>query len=147
MNILGISCYYHDAAAAILQDGILIAASEEERFSRAPVGHASMKPVQGFQAPWDPTRPLFGEDDAQPWVAVEHPAEDQVMHGNRRVERVADDVDEVVVGEPPRLGKPGRVHEDQHAKLFDPREDLAEAFGRKVFAGDIGRDLDAAEAQ
>ena len=34
MNILGISCYYHDAAAAILQDGILIAASEEERFSR-----------------------------------------------------------------------------------------------------------------
>ncbi|MGA7459835.1 MAG: carbamoyltransferase N-terminal domain-containing protein [Candidatus Korobacteraceae bacterium] len=34
MNILGISCYYHDAAAAILQDGKLIAASEEERFSR-----------------------------------------------------------------------------------------------------------------
>jgi carbamoyltransferase len=34
MNILGISCYYHDAAAAILQDGMLIAASEEERFSR-----------------------------------------------------------------------------------------------------------------
>ena len=34
MNILGISCYYHDAAAAILQDGHLIAASEEERFSR-----------------------------------------------------------------------------------------------------------------
>src|SRR6202000_2619840 len=34
MNILGISCYYHDAAAALLQDGQLIAASEEERFSR-----------------------------------------------------------------------------------------------------------------
>jgi carbamoyltransferase len=34
MNILGISCYYHDAAAAILQDGQLIAAAEEERFSR-----------------------------------------------------------------------------------------------------------------
>ncbi len=34
MNILGISCYYHDAAAALLQDGKLIAASEEERFSR-----------------------------------------------------------------------------------------------------------------
>ena len=34
MNILGISCFYHDAAAALLQDGILLAAAEEERFSR-----------------------------------------------------------------------------------------------------------------
>lgn len=34
MYILGISCYYHDAAAAILKDGVLIAAAEEERFSR-----------------------------------------------------------------------------------------------------------------
>ena len=34
MNILGISCFYHDAAAALLQDGRLIAAAEEERFSR-----------------------------------------------------------------------------------------------------------------
>ncbi len=34
MNILGISCFYHDAAAALLVDGRLIAASEEERFSR-----------------------------------------------------------------------------------------------------------------
>ena len=34
MNILGISCYYHDAAAALLMDGDLIAAAEEERFSR-----------------------------------------------------------------------------------------------------------------
>jgi carbamoyltransferase len=34
MNILGISCYYHDAAAAILRDGQLIAAAEEERFTR-----------------------------------------------------------------------------------------------------------------
>ena len=34
MNILGISCYYHDAAAALISDGDLIAAAEEERFSR-----------------------------------------------------------------------------------------------------------------
>jgi len=32
--ILGISCFYHDAAAALLKDGVLIAAAEEERFSR-----------------------------------------------------------------------------------------------------------------
>jgi carbamoyltransferase len=34
MHILGISCFYHDAAAALLRDGVLIAAAEEERFSR-----------------------------------------------------------------------------------------------------------------
>ncbi len=34
MNVLGISCFYHDAAAALLVDGQLVAASEEERFSR-----------------------------------------------------------------------------------------------------------------
>lgn len=34
MNILGISCYYHDAAAALLMDGNLVAAAEEERFTR-----------------------------------------------------------------------------------------------------------------
>jgi carbamoyltransferase len=34
MHILGISCYFHDAAAALLRDGQLVAAAEEERFSR-----------------------------------------------------------------------------------------------------------------
>ncbi|MBM3144917.1 MAG: carbamoyltransferase [Chloroflexi bacterium] len=34
MYILGISCYYHDAAAALLKDGMLVAAAEEERFTR-----------------------------------------------------------------------------------------------------------------
>jgi carbamoyltransferase len=32
--ILGISCYYHDSGAALLKDGILIAAAQEERFTR-----------------------------------------------------------------------------------------------------------------
>lgn len=34
MNILGISAYFHDASAALLQDGVLTACAEEERFSR-----------------------------------------------------------------------------------------------------------------
>ncbi len=34
MYILGISCYYHDSAAAVLKDGQVVAAVEEERFSR-----------------------------------------------------------------------------------------------------------------
>lgn len=32
--IIGISCYYHDSAACLLKDGVLIAAAEEERFNR-----------------------------------------------------------------------------------------------------------------
>jgi carbamoyltransferase len=34
MNLLGISCYFHDSAAALVCDGLLTAAAEEERFSR-----------------------------------------------------------------------------------------------------------------
>jgi carbamoyltransferase len=34
MNILGISCYYHDSSAAIIKDGKIIAAVQEERFTR-----------------------------------------------------------------------------------------------------------------
>jgi len=34
MNILGLSCYYHDSAAAIIKDGRLAAAAQEERFTR-----------------------------------------------------------------------------------------------------------------
>jgi carbamoyltransferase len=34
MDILGISAYYHDSAAALVRDGEIIAAAQEERFSR-----------------------------------------------------------------------------------------------------------------
>ena len=34
MNILGISALYHDAAACLVKDGEIIAAAQEERFTR-----------------------------------------------------------------------------------------------------------------
>lgn len=34
MNVLGLSFYYHDSSAALVKDGVLVAAAEEERFSR-----------------------------------------------------------------------------------------------------------------
>ncbi|HMR57189.1 MAG TPA: carbamoyltransferase N-terminal domain-containing protein, partial [Cyclobacteriaceae bacterium] len=34
MKILGISAFYHDSAAAILDDGVIVAAAQEERFTR-----------------------------------------------------------------------------------------------------------------
>jgi len=34
VNVLGISAFYHDSAAALVQDGALVAAAQEERFTR-----------------------------------------------------------------------------------------------------------------
>ena len=44
MRILGLSCDYHDAAAALVVDGEVVAAAEEERFSR--IKHDSALPGQ-----------------------------------------------------------------------------------------------------
>jgi carbamoyltransferase len=56
--ILGVNCYKHDAAAALLVDGVLVGASEEERFTRRKhdadyprnaieylLSHAGLKPA------------------------------------------------------------------------------------------------------
>ncbi len=34
MYILGISAYYHDSAAVLIKDGDIVAAAQEERFTR-----------------------------------------------------------------------------------------------------------------
>ena len=47
MYILGISCFFHDAAAALLRDGVLVAAAEEERFTRKK--HDPAFPKQAIQ--------------------------------------------------------------------------------------------------
>jgi carbamoyltransferase len=47
MNILGISGTVHDAAAALLQDGKLVAAVEEERFKR--VKHIGFAGCIGYE--------------------------------------------------------------------------------------------------
>lgn len=47
MITLGLSCYYHDSAAALLVDGTLVAAAQEERFSR--VKHDSGFPARAIR--------------------------------------------------------------------------------------------------
>lgn len=47
MNILGISAFYHDSAAAIIQDGVITAAAQEERFTRKK--HDDGFPVKAIQ--------------------------------------------------------------------------------------------------
>jgi carbamoyltransferase len=46
MNILGISAFYHDSAACLLRDGAIMAAAQEERFSR--VKHDAGFPEQAI---------------------------------------------------------------------------------------------------
>jgi carbamoyltransferase len=47
MYILGISCFYHDAAACLLKDGEIIAAAQEERFTR--IRHDQDFPTQAIK--------------------------------------------------------------------------------------------------
>lgn len=47
MNILGISAYYHDSAAVLIRDGQIIAAAQEERFTRKK--HDSSLPVNAIK--------------------------------------------------------------------------------------------------
>ena len=46
-TILGMSAFYHDSAATILIDGEIIAAAQEERFSR--IKHDSSFPVNSIK--------------------------------------------------------------------------------------------------
>ena len=45
--VLGLSCYYHDSAAALLKDGEIISAAQEERFSRKK--HDSRFPIDAIR--------------------------------------------------------------------------------------------------
>jgi len=46
MRVLGVSAFYHDSAAALVRDGVIVAAAQEERFSRKK--HDSRFPVNAI---------------------------------------------------------------------------------------------------
>lgn len=47
MHILGISAFYHDSAAALVRDGEIVAAAQEERFTR--IKHDSRFPTKAAE--------------------------------------------------------------------------------------------------
>jgi len=57
MKILGISCYYHDSAACVVENGEIVAAAQEERFTR--IKHDESFPVHAI-------RYCLAEADAEP---------------------------------------------------------------------------------
>ena len=80
-SILGISAFYHDSAAALIKDGKIIAAAQEERFSRKK--HDSSYPFRaveyvlkdpdkkGFRVVTDPkARGLLMHGKAEPFFEL-----------------------------------------------------------------------------
>src|SRR3990167_10612051 len=47
MMVLGISCFFHDSSAVLLKDGKIVAAAEEERFTR--IKHDNAFPFRAIQ--------------------------------------------------------------------------------------------------
>jgi carbamoyltransferase len=74
IHILGISAFYHDAAAALIKDGVIVAAAQEERFTR--IKHDADYPEQAVAyclaaagiAPADLTAVVFYD---KPWIKFE----------------------------------------------------------------------------
>ena len=61
-KILGIACFYHDASACIVVDGKIIAATQEERFTRNK--HTPDFPVQSIKYCLEETGLTINELDA-----------------------------------------------------------------------------------
>ena len=62
MNVLGISCHYHDSAACLVVDGVPVAAAQEERYTR--VKHCSDFPIHAINDAIQRAGLSFGDIDA-----------------------------------------------------------------------------------
>ncbi len=85
--------------------------------------------------------------DLQLRMRVEHAPEDEVADGHGRIERIADHVAEIVLREPAAIGEAVGVQEDQDTEFFGLGEDRPEPLLGKIGAGDVGAELDAAQAE
>ena len=56
--VLGLSAFYHDSAAALMIDGVIVAAAQEDRFSRRKHDPSLPVPMLQLQRP-APTRNDF----------------------------------------------------------------------------------------
>lgn len=86
MNILGISCFYHDSAACLVQDGEINAAAQEERFTRRK--HDFNFPINAIN--WCLKEAGIGVTDLdfvvfydKPWVKFERIVESSITYAPR----------------------------------------------------------------
>lgn len=78
MIILGISCYYHDAAATLIKDGKVIAAAAEERFTR--VKHDNSFPFNAIEFCLNSLRIAINEVDAIAFYEKPIVKFDRILH-------------------------------------------------------------------
>lgn len=99
MRVLGISCDFHDAAAALVIDGAVIAAAEEERFSgrkhdpSLPVGAIASVLARGGLEPDDLDRVVFHE---KPLVTIARVAAARQHQGPRSWRTFTDELPQLI---------------------------------------------------
>ena len=69
MNIIGISCFYHDSAAALIRNGEIVSAVQEERFTR--IKHDASFPINSIKHCLDSNN--LGISDIDAFVFYEKP--------------------------------------------------------------------------
>ena len=93
MYILGISAFYHDSAAALVTDGHIVAAAQEERFSRRK--HDARFPVNALRYCLDfdavtaviPCTPARANALRSAWIPAPPPESDPAIESTRGMGR------------------------------------------------------------
>lgn len=125
--ILGISAFYHDAAAALVRDGVIVAAAQEERFSRKkhdprfPAGAINYCLEEGFVSAAELDAVIFYDNPLATYDRVVGNALMAGEKGRGQFNEASDQMlgDKVWVEEHVRraigtLGKEGRVLFSEH---------------------------------
>ena len=89
----------------------------------------------------------MGEHDLKTGMTLHDAVEDETAGTDGLLERVADGVEKVVVGEPARLGETRGVDQDHHPQLLDHGPEVLESGTRQLLSFDVSRDLDAGKPE
>src|SRR5713226_9532137 len=79
-------------------------------------------------------------------MSLEHSAENELRKGDRRVERIADDIRQVVPGQASAQRRADGMHKDERTEILGRRPEGFETLVVEVHAVDVCADLDAAHA-
>jgi carbamoyltransferase len=132
MLVLGINAYHGDASAAIIRDGKLIAAAEEERFNRRK--HCAGFPAQSIRYCLEAAGASLEEIEhvgisRDPSAHLHKKVVFSALRAARRIGIVGRAGGSVAVATGPGLLRQMADRLENAARVFDLREDLAKALG------------------
>ena len=93
MRVLGVNAIYHDPAAALVVDGAIVAAAEEERFSRRKHGKRPV-PFAAWETPDLAARWCLERGGIAPEDVDKSNFESRLKEAERAVESAEDDSEE-----------------------------------------------------